>query len=162
LTRSDVAIEGLTTFPFPFPFVWLLAAHHCAHALGAVRAVPGAGYVAFRKDERRKLRIHTGCVYLIGKYDQAEEVIKRALIIKQNTPGQSVTDIAEVPTVPLLRRKQIRICVSINVVIRDQWLNNLAELHYRKGNYGESLLLQQRSLDINVKTFGQNHMRGRR
>jgi len=31
-----------------------------------------------------------------GKYDQAEEVIKRALIIKQNTPGQSVTDIAEV------------------------------------------------------------------
>ncbi len=41
-----------------------------------------------------------------------------------------------------------------------QWLNNLAELHYRKGNYGESLLLQQRSLDINIKTFGHNHVQG--
>jgi hypothetical protein len=39
-------------------------------------------------------------------------------------------------------------------------LNNLAELHYRKGNYYESLLLQQRSLDINIKTFGQNHVQG--
>lgn len=62
-------------------------------------------------------------------------MIKRALIIKQNTPGQSFTDIAE-------------------------WLNNLAELHYRKGNYNESRVLQQRSLDIHTKTFGQNHVHG--
>jgi len=40
--------------------------------------------------------MHSNCELPQGKYEQAEEMIRRALIIKQNTPGQSFTDIAEV------------------------------------------------------------------
>jgi hypothetical protein len=54
--------------------------------------------------QQRKLNIRFVVLSVVcclaGKYDQAEEVIKRALIIKQNTPGQSVADIAEVPPGP--------------------------------------------------------------
>jgi len=39
-------------------------------------------------------------------------------------------------------------------------LNQLAELHYKKGNYTEALALQKRSLDINEKALGPNHIKG--